>query len=561
MLPGVIAALAILAGAAAGRASVQPASGATPSAIATYECIGLYWKTPEAREGAAEFREQGAATWRRALPLVYDPRDGEYRGSIVGLQPATAYEIRLTAGGRSASLTTRTRSDQFLIGETTHLPAGDSTGNFTIVKSGTPQGYHLVTVPPGARVTLNAMNRSEANLVIDADYVIVRGLELRNAARHGILIKAGRQHIVIENCRITGWGRIGGPVSHGNEGNMDSGIYAERGAGHLTIQRNLIEHPRGASNDWDTGHPAGPQAISLINSRGGNVIRYNDIWSTEDHGFNDAIGGSSNYSFEGAPNRDSDIHGNIIRNVWDDAIESEGANMNVRIWGNYLQLYFAGIATACTSRGPLYIFRNVLGESRRTQRDPSGGTAIKTGERDEFGGGRKYIFHNTVLQPRGPHAAFSGHVNPNTVTRNNIFDVRGPLATQREKEPKSDYDYDFYSGSDRGTAQQRHGVRGKVAYLPSYKLEFYPVPRVAVTRFGRFAVEIGGGEKRTITDPVVMVPNPVIDAGEVLPNFNDDFTGQAPDLGAFEVGRPPLEFGRRAYLKWDEGWAPWETVR
>jgi hypothetical protein len=64
---------------------------------------------------------------------------------------------------------------------------------------------------------------------------------------------------------------------------------------------------------------------------------------------------------------------------------------------------------------------------------------------------------------------------------------------------------------------------------------------------------------RNITDPVVSAPNPVIDAGEVLPNFNDDFTGKAPDLGAFEVGRPPLEFGRRAYVKWNEGWAPWET--
>jgi hypothetical protein len=45
-----------------------------------------------------------------------------------------------------------------------------------------------------------------------------------------------------------------------------------------------------------------------------------------------------------------------------------------------------------------------------------------------------------------------------------------------------------------------------------------------------------------------------------LPNFNDDFAGRAPDLGAFETGRPPLEFGRRAYLKWNAGWAPWEVA-
>lgn len=537
------------------------ALAAEPTAVTTYECIGVYWTAPAARECAVRYRAEGDANWQAALPLVYDARDGEFRGSIVGLRPATPYEIQLGADGRDATLKAATRSDRFPIGETTQLPAGDSTQDFKITKSGTAEAYHLVTVPPGARVSLDAMNKAAANLVIDADYVVVRGLELRNAAQHGILIKARRHDIVIEHCRITGWGRMGGAVSFGNIGNMDSAISAERGAGNLTIQRNLIEHPRGASNDWDTGHPAGPQGISLNNSSGGNVIRYNDIWSSEDHGYNDAIGGGSNYSKEGSPNRDSDIYGNLIRNVWDDAIESEGANMNVRIWGNYLHHFFNGIATACTSRGPLYVFRNVWGESRRTQRDPSGGGAIKTGERDEFGGGRKFIFHNTIVQPKGVHTVFSSHVNPNCVTRNNIFDVRGSLATTREKEPASDYDYDFFSGNERGTAKEPHGVRGRVAFLPSYRLEFYPAARVTGVRYGVFPTDMGGGEVKNITDPVVSLPNPVIDAGLPLPNFNDGFTGKAPDLGAFEVGRPPLEFGRRAYSKFDDGWAPWETVR
>ncbi len=549
--------LALLAGAL----GLTGASAAEPTAVATYECIGVYWTAPAARECTVRYRAEGDANWQVALPLVYDARDGEFRGSIVGLKPATAYEIQLGAEGREVTLKAATRSERFPIGETTHLPAGDSTQDFKITQSGTAEAYHLVTVPPGMRGSLDAMNKAAANLVIDADYVIVRGLELRTAAQHGILIKARRHDIVIEQCRITGWGRQGGAVSFGNIGNMDSAISAERGAGNLTIQRTLIEHPRGAANDWDTGHPAGPQGISLNNSSGGNVIRYNDIWSTEDHGFNDAIGGGSNYSKEGSPNRDSDIYGNLIRNVWDDAIESEGANMNVRIWGNYMHFFYNGIATACTSRGPLYVFRNVWGESRRTQRDPAGGGAIKTGERDEFGGGRKFIFHNTIVQPKGVHAVFSSHVNPNCVTRNNIFDVRGALATTREKAPASDYDYDFFSGNERGTAREAHGVRGRVGFLPSYRLEFYPAARVTGVRYGVFPTDMGGGEMKNITDPVVSLPNPVIDAGQVLPNFNDGFTGQAPDLGAFEVGRPPQEFGRRAYLKFDDGWAPWETVR
>ena len=52
------------------------------------------------------------------------------------------------------------------------------------------------------------------------------------------------------------------------------------------------------------------------------------------------------------------------------------------------------------------------------------------------------------------------------------------------------------------------------------------------------------------------VPNPVIDAGVVIPNFSDGYTGDAPDLGAFERGNPPLLFGRKAGGPSES--APWE---
>ena len=36
-----------------------------------------------------------------------------------------------------------------------------------------------------------------------------------------------------------------------------------------------------------------------------------------------------------------------------------------------------------------------------------------------------------------------------------------------------------------------------------------------------------------------------VDAGVRLPNVNDDFTGKAPDLGAYEVGKPAPVYGPR----------------
>jgi hypothetical protein len=281
---------------------------------------------------------------------------------------------------------------------------------------------------------------------INADYVIIRGVEIRDAGIHGIIIRQGRHDIVIENSHIRFWGRIGGPWGSGNfDGDMDSGIFAEIGTKNITIQRNLIEDPRGAANDWATGHPAGPQGISFIESAGGHVIRYNEITSTETHGFNDGIGGSRNFSDTGNLNRDCDVYGNIIRNVWDDAIESEGGNTNIRIWG-------------------IYIFRNVIGESRKTFKGSGdGGKLFKPGGGDIHG--RRYYLHNTALQPNGamnvspgPHALF------NTFSRNNIYDVPARLVPDTESVNSNDLDYDFFRRNYRGCK------RKKWIYWPVRKL-------------------------------------------------------------------------------------------
>jgi hypothetical protein len=559
--------LAIIGVASILYAKAQPPSGSTgnPYAVPTFECAGIYWKTMGNGPCKVRYSEEPAKIWKESLDFVYDTRDGEYRGSIVGLSPGRSYRAELTVNGVSEVVNFNTRNDQFPVGKTTVLPAGESDKTIVITESGTPDAYHLVTVPEGSRSLLNLKNVSKYGIEIDADYVIIRGIEIRNAGIHGIIIRKNRHDVVAELCYITFWGRMGGPHTYGNfEGGSDSGVYAERGTGNLTIQRNLIEDPRGASNDWETGHPDGPQGITIIQSTGGNVIRYNEIVSTEDHGFNDGIGGSDNFSFVGNMNSDSDINGNIIRSCWDDAIECEGANMNVRIWGNYIHFFYNGIATACTSRGPLYVFRNVAGESRSGHRNSQGGALIKTGERNEFGGGRRFILHNTVIQPGGVFDAFSGHVNPNCVTRNNIFDLPGRLASDVEKEPQSDYDYDYFSGRTKGkTATEEHGIKfgttpaGTRLFSSSYNLEFYPRQTINSIKWGKIPYEFG--EKKTeITDPVIWIKNPLIDAGVILPGFNDEFSGKSPDIGAFETGKPPLQFGRHAYLNYNEGNAPWE---
>jgi hypothetical protein len=526
-------------------------------AVPTFEAAGLYYnQAADSGSCAVKYRVSGAKEWREGYPLVYDARAKQYRGSLVGLVADIPYEARLDVSGKTVDVEFRTRSEVFPIGKTTNLPGGVSDKTIYIREAGTSTGWHLVTPTPRTKVVNDVFNAADHNVVVEADYVILRGLELRNAGIHGVLIRKGVQHVVIEDCHITGWGRLGGARVWGVSSGSDSGIYAETDAGHLVIQRNLIEYPRSGANDWETGHPSGPQAISLINSRGGNVIRYNTIRSTDDHGFNDGIGGASNYSFEGSPNRDSDIYGNLVSNCWDDAIESEGANMNVRIWSNYIHHTFVHVATAATAMGPLYVFRNVFGESRISHQDSSGGMMIKTGmnylnvngEKVSTGLGYRFIFHNTALQPNGGLDVFSNHELHNAVSRNNIFYARGRSYPPERGAPANDFKNDL-------TGAYLGGGFVRSMFLPSDRFEWYLAPSVNRIQWGRAEYK-QNGQSFFITDPMVQVKNPALDAGVRLPGFNDQYTGDAPDIGAFETGAPPLRFGRE--MAPDFTRPPWE---
>ena len=528
-------------------------------AVSTYECLGLYHKSPDVGECKVRFRAQGAAQWRDGLPLWYDARMGEYRGSLVYLQPDTPYIIELMLGGKAVTVPgARTRSDKFPIGKTTTIKGGESYDPIIITESGTPDAYHLVTVPPGERVSIDVANGADNTVTVDADYVIVRGLELKNARKHGLYIGKGHHDIVVEDCHILGWGNVGGSLSFGNEGARNSGIFADLSTANLTLQYNLIEDPRGGSNDWRTGHPQGPDGITTDQSQGGNVLRYNTIRSGEDHGYDDGITGAYNGSRVGSMHRDSDIYGNYVRNVWDDALEVEGGNRNVRIWGNYLHMTTQGIALASTADGPVYVFRNVMGRSRWTHEEGSGGGyAIKTGDYQKQTPGRRFMFHNTVLQPGGEANAFSGHSpDPNVMSRNNVWDVGGQLNRNRAADtaPLSSFAYDIFTGIRMNMPTIENEVRTNPTYIPAEGLEFYPQTWYLGVEGGRSELTRAG---RTfgVSGAVLTRRNKMMDGGTPIPNFNDGFVGKAPDVGAFERGLPPLKFGREGAGR---PFAPWQ---
>jgi Right handed beta helix region len=517
-----------------------PAASPEPKAVATFHAVGLYWSPASGaadREASVRFRPAGSEAWRAGQPLWFDARNGEYRGSLVALEPATSYEIELSlAGGPKASLSAATWSERFPIGETVTLPE-HSSEPLRITRGGTQKGYVLYTHAPGKPAVIDVEDRFDHDVEVRASCVIIRGLTLKGAHKHGIFFPyAGPlSDVVIEENDISGWGEWDGHFGVSS----DAGIYARgnRGLERVIVQRNRIHHPRTNTNPWCQrrdgspdpscrSHPYGPWAIRLTNTAGNNVIRYNDVRSDDEHFFEDCIGGQG-ADDAGFLVRDSDVYGNHIERCWDNPIEAEGANVNGRIWGNFIDRSYAAIAIEPNTRGPLYIWRNVIGASEKAPFASTGTHNSKFIKAGQSSTGKVYIYHNTLLQPAQPFPGvrfgIKNEVDKGSasgmVSRNNILDawatsISDPAAL------RNDYDHDLYSGKIPAGAEPK-GIRGAPRYDPR-------------NRPGEYFL-----------DPA----SPGLDAGVLLPNFSDGFAGAAPDMGAYDRGWGALEFGVDAYRK------------
>jgi hypothetical protein len=571
--------IAVRLGCAVVVGSLSLAAAAPPSAICTFESIGIYWKAgPDAPGGecAVRYRAEGAEAWREALPLWYDKRNGEYRGSILNLKPGTSYEIQLRTEWHKEwiPIKARTWSETYKIDKTITLKPGTRSEPLVIDKGGKPGAYLLYTVRPGETTTIDVENKHACCVEIKASRVIVRGLTLKGAREDGIKLGSVTD-VVIERCDISGWGRQD-PCGFGTW--FDSGIKAEwPGLRRIVVQRNRIHHPRYDSNNWtEKGfyakqpyHPFGPQAISWMNNQGNHVIRYNEFYSDNDHRFTDAIGWGGDFSKKGFPGPDSDVYGNRVSDCWDDGLQIEGGGCNVRVWGNYIDRTMVGIATCACTIGPLYVFRNVFARSQWADY-PKGNTDAqvlpghfkphglpptlnrgyfaKVGEAAKGGSGRQYWLHNTMLQPAPPPgrkftlgAQFGlqrvGRTRMITqlVSLNNIWHVchkhekalvdRISIWPATNSESNT-FDYDLYNGTIKEAYEgaEANGIRAAPVYLKGHGPE--------AGSKGLYQLKPG---------------SPGHDAGKRIPNINDGFRGKAPDIGACETGGKPMQFGVDAY--------------
>src|SRR5690349_6527171 len=94
--------------------TVPASASAAVEAVPTFHAIGLSWSGSGGSATVVcdvRYRVAGQSAWTQGYPLWFDARAvggrtaGEYRGSLVGLTPGTAYEIELSLRGQTATAT------------------------------------------------------------------------------------------------------------------------------------------------------------------------------------------------------------------------------------------------------------------------------------------------------------------------------------------------------------------------------------------------------------------------------------------------------------------------
>ena len=529
------------------------AGGVAANVVSTYESMGIYWKgkapMSTGTDGAElQFRASGTSVWEDGLPVWFDRRNGEYRGSLVNLRPGQKYDVRIILDDGSAkTFSATTQSNKLPIAKTIVLPTSSSK-TLTITQGGTASGYVLYTAPSGGAATIDVAKAADHNIVIKADYVIVRGVTLKGAKKHAVLIgesgsvSSTRRNIVIESSDISAWGSRS-TVNSKFGRDLDSAVYASEytALSNLTVQRCKLHHPSYGANSFAEKHvttqPAGPQALTLRNLKGGTVIRFNEIYSDDGRSFSDAMSSPSIFTSTGFPNQDADIHGNTISHVMDDAIEAAGSNRNVRIWGNYLNRINQPMSVAPVHGGPLYVWKNLSHDVKAVANTNWFYIRNFDSAGKDWGGGRLYVFNNTALKPRsGEGAAPSGFFAEasakdnlrNIRSLNNVMQVRGTYyySIREGAGQNIDLNYDLVTGQYQvSKAQEFKGVFGQPKYVSDWGLN-------TSTKQGKFHLEAG---------------SPGYDAGVAIPNFLTTWTGRGPDMGAHEAMTAAMQFGVNAY--------------
>ena len=383
---------------------------------------------------------------------------------------------------------------------------------------------------------------------------IFDGLTFRNtdiAIFAGFKEVTGAVALTVKNCRFED---IGFGVWTEYAGSSDFYIADNIFLGRIE-QRNLLVGWTGPL--WRSAGPYGSHEVRsyyAVKVYGpGHVIAHNAVAY-----FHDAIGISTYGTPDPDPHRRAssiDIYNNDIHMSGDDFIETDGGVHNIRVYNNRgVNAAHGGYSSQPVFGGPAYFIRNLL------YHVPSG-VAFKFSAK----AAGLFAYHNTIIAEQ-----VASDPSSNMHYRNNLFlgrdtPDRGVMTWSNATEAYSS-DYNGFRPNQGVAAQYRWLApqEGEALYEPSAE-DWQTFPTLAefrsVTGEEQHSLEIDFDIFEHMTPPSPSKRHAVyhakdlnfrlkpdseaVDAGVHIPTVNDNFTGNAPDLGALEVGLSQPHYGPR----------------
>jgi hypothetical protein len=429
-------------------------------------------------------------------------------------------------------------------------------GTYYLQQSGTPEKPIVIKAAGDGEVIFDGAGAQNLFNLMSANYNYFEGITVRNANVAFLLgIKgiAGASGFTLKRSRIENVGRA---VQDDWSGSKDFYI-----ADNVFIGRHDPDRMMGwIGAVWEKfpGFPERLDSEYAIKVYGqGHVVTRNYIANWHD-GIDMATYGNP----DGTPNAVADrfpmsvdFYENDITNMGDNCIETDGGGRNMRVFRNRcFNTAAAGLSAQPIFGGPVYFIRNIVyngpgAGSLKYVSTPAGALVYQNtfvGEVSVPGPASNEHFRNNLILAQG---ATDAVFRVGTFTNYSSSDYNGfrpnpgagvafewsspPFDEAADYiEPPVQRQFRTLAEYQQATGQDRH------SHLVDYDV-FVDVTAPdmrdpqRIYDSGRFDFTLRPGSA-------------AVDAGLVLPNVTDGFTGAAPDLGALETGGPPPHYGPRA---------------
>ena len=440
-------------------------------------------------------------------------------------------------------------------------------GTYYLTADGTAEKPIVIEAAGDGEVIVDGRGNFNLFNTKAADYTYFEGITFRNtkiAIWAGTQFIAGSKGLTVKHCRFED---VGMGVFTNSSASSDFYI-----ADSVFLGRNDPKHLTGWNGDFwrqfegvdGQQFPPVMESYTAIRLYGpGHVVAHNYVADFHDGIDTDYYGmPDGSHAVEGPdyPPREHwdrrpvsiDVYNNYITNAHDNSIEMDGSLHNVRVMRNMLiNSASHPMSTQPSGGGPIYFIRNIAFHA------PGVSTRLTSGSPGVL------FYNNTVLTETSAGASANVH------WRNNLMLASNAQPNVFSVNTNTSYSSSDHNGFSAGAFQWSvpPGGAAKVGA---------DAPKLETRRFETFQDYVkGSGQDRNSVlvdyDIFMKVPrldakdlltvqrlyraddldfrlkpgSAAVDRGVELPNVTDGFTGKAPDLGALEIGQPPIAYGPR----------------